>query len=361
MRRPSRSGRLLVAVLAIALAGVWAIPQVRVTENRVPPTWPTPSWAGFEDASLFRGVDNVLTDRIPTKGPVVHRTADAIVSAGLSPRADVWRGDGGTPFLSDDFTRPCAPGAGAAAGMREVDRLSARLAKADTRFLYAIVPDKSGVLRDRLGPQADGLMVCADRVRASWDAVDDPRVLTAWDEFATARAAGEDLYFAGDTHWNWHGAARYSQLLLDRLATLGAAPAGLDVASELRSTGEVEHLDDLYLIMGVQRTEPVEQLVVERPGVTTTQEELQLGERWSSTSTERTSPLIGGRTLVLRDSMFDYDGKLLAPYFADLTAVWMPDFLAQGGRMDGYDLVIIQQVQRSSPSYLDNLVATAPE
>jgi hypothetical protein len=286
------------------------------------------------------------------KGSVVHRTADLAVSAGLSPRSIVWRGDGGKPFYAGDFTFPCAASAGADAAMPHIRTLADRLEKSGVPLLYAIVPDKSSALRDELGPQADALMRCSDRVRESWEAVDDPTVLVAWDDFAAASANGESLYFSGDTHWNWHGAALFAQLVLDRLGELGAAPAPLDLATALHSAGPVEHADDLFLLMGVERSETAERLVVERPGTVTTHEVLDSGERWTTTSHDPASPLIPGRTLVLRDSMFDYDGELLAPYFEDLTAVWSADFEKSGLRLD-YDLVIIQQVQRSVPAYLD--------
>lgn len=351
MRRSARSGRLLVAGVAVALGAIWVVPQVRLDENRVPPQLSPATWGTVADASLFRSVDTVLTDRLPLKGSVVHRTADLVVGSGLSPRSIVWRGEEGIPFYSGDFTFPCAASASPTQAMPWIRTLADRLEASGVPLLYAIVPDKSSAMRDELGPQADALMRCSDQVRSGWQQVEDRTVLVAWDEFAAARASGESLYFAGDTHWNWHGAALFSQLVLDRLTELGAAPTRFDMGSALRSTGPVEHADDLFLLMGVERSETAEKLVTERPGTVTVHEVLDSGERWRTTSHDPASPLIPGRTLVLRDSMFDYDGELLAPYFEDLTAVWSADFKESGLGLD-YDLVIIQQVQRSVPQYL---------
>lgn len=358
MRTPLTSGRPLVAGVAVALAAVWLIPQLRVDENRAPVEWPAPSVDSIDDASFFADVNAVFSDRLPLKGTVVHRTADLLVTAGLSPRPTVIRGDGGLPFYSVDFTAPCGPGTGASGTMPTIQALAERLDSEGTQFVYAIVPDRSMVLREKLGANADALLRCADVVRGGWSAVEDPTVLVAWDEFRSAHARGENLYLGGDTHWNYHGAALFSDLLLDRLAQLGTAPSGLDLPSDLRGAGTIEQPGDLFLQMGVDRLEATDLLVVERRGVTTRHEAIPGGDRWVSTSSDPSAPLIPGRTLVLTDSMFGYDDELLAPYFADLTAVSSGGFAQSEISLD-YDLVIIQQVQRSVPQFLGAVVDKA--
>jgi hypothetical protein len=107
--------------------------------------------------------------------------------------------------------------------------------------------------------------------------------------------------------------------------------------------------------MGADSTETITNFVVERPGVTTTLDEDGGLQHWVSTSTS--APLIGGRTLILRDSMFYTNGALLAPYFADLTTIHSKDAAAVGATLEsGYDLVIIQQVQRTVPAFFDQVV-----
>lgn len=358
MHTPLTSGRALVAGVAVALAAVWLIPQFRVDENRAPVEWPTPSVGSIDDASFFAEVNAVFSDRLPLKGTVVHRTADLVVSAGLSPRPAVVRGEGGMPFYSVDFTAPCGPTAGAAGAMPTIQALTERMNGSGTQFVYAIVPDRSMVMREQLGTHADALLRCADGVRAGWSAVDDPALFVAWDEFRSAHANGAQLYFDGDTHWNYHGAALFSELLLDRLAELQVAPPGLDLRSELRSAGPIEQPVDLFLLMGVDRRETTEELVIERTGVTTVHEAIPGGDRWTSTSSNASTRLIPGRTLVLTDSMFGYNDELLAPYFADLTAVSSGGFAQSEISLD-YDLVIIQQVQRSVPQFLGAVIDKA--
>lgn len=352
--------RLVVSVVALALGAVWLVPGVALEENRAVRQFPDPSRAGLASGGDFRDVDAALVDRLGVKGTVVSLVGDAIVDAGLSPTDSVFRGPTGEPFLSNDVTGACLTRpriAGMDAFSRDVDSYFDYYG---IDFLWAIAPDKSSVMRDAIGPAADLLMACADANRADLEAdaagAGSP-LLVGWNELI---ADPERTYLWGDSHWNSHGGAVFAELVLDRLGADGIASPGVFDESALVRTKTYHPNGGLYLFMGAYRPEPTTLLVTQREGVVTTHTEEvgpdgRLTERWVSTGPD----LIPGRTLVLHDSFWFYNDDVVAPYFADVTSVntaslSSPSALAM---IDGYDLVIIQQVQRQVPLYIDGIAA----
>lgn len=357
MSSTTGGSRAIVAAFALLLGAAWLVPGEHVDENREEAAWPRPSRATIADASFFRDADLALADRLALKGVAVRATSSAIVALGLSPTPEVFRGPDGRPYYAGDFTAPCWTLPSLPGSLDGIRGLKDRLGASGTGFVYAIVPDKSSIDTDRVGWLSEQLRACSDPSREFWveAASDEPMILTAWDEFEAASDAGDQLYRFTDSHWNYRGAALYSELLLQHLTELGVAPVGLDPAAEMHEAGEVELVGDLFRLMGADSSETMTSFVVERPGVTTTLSEDGGLQHWVSTSTS--APLIGGRTLILRDSMFYTNGALLAPYFADLTTIHSKDAAAIGATLEsGYDLVIIQQVQRTVPAFFDQVV-----
>lgn len=357
MSSSTAGSRAIVAGFALLLGAAWLVPGPQLDENREEAAWPRPSRATVADATFFRDTDLAFAAHLALKGVVVRAVSGAVVGVGLSPSADVLRGGDGRAYYAGDFTAPCWTLPSISDSRDAIRGLNDRLNASGTTFVYAIVPDKSSIEPDRVGWLAERLTTCSEPSREFWaaTAADEPMIFTTWDEFEAASAAGDELYRFTDSHWNYRGAALYSELLLEHLAELGAAPAGLEPATEVREAGEVELVGDLFRLMGAESAETITRLVVERPGVTTTMTETDGVQHWVSTSTS--APLIGGRTLILRDSMFYTNGELLAPYFADLTTMHSKDAAAGAATIEpGYDLVIIQQVQRSVPAYLEQVV-----
>lgn len=353
-----RASRVVVVLLSLALGAVWLIPGTAINENRLPVQFPEVSRSAVASAEFFRGVDAALVDRLPAKTSTVAAVGSLLVGAGLTSTGAVVVGDGGRPYFAGDFTGACANEDQVPGALRRVTELRQELAADGVGFLYAVPPDKSGTVRAQLGFWGGQLLACSDRIREQLQTASDDSgtgILTAYPEFGAAQSAGEELYIFGDSHWNWRGGALFSQVLLDRLAAEGRAPAGLFDPSAVVGTGEIEHTDDLFALMGQTRTEQIERLETRRPGVTTTVEDEAVRgfsvQRWESTGPAEFVP---GRTLILHDSYLGYDASILAPYFESLTAVPLdvsddPGKLAREG---GYDLVIVQQVQRSFPTYL---------
>ena len=352
------ASRLVVVLLSLALGAVWLIPGVAINENRQPAAFPVVSGSTLASAQFFRELDAALVDRLPAKTSTVAAVGSLLVGAGFTSSGAVFVGDGGRPYYAGDFTGACANEAGVPEALDRIAALRASLADEGIGFVWAVAPNKSDTERAALGVWGRQLLACSDSIKdlvqtASTDARSG--VMTAYPQFAAAHAAGEELYMFGDSHWNWRGGALFTGILLDRLAAEGAAPAGLFEPEAVVGTGDIEHTDDLFALMGQTRTEPIEALETRRPGVTTSVEQEDVRgfvvQHWESTGAVGFVP---GRTLLLHDSYFGYDASILAPYFEDLTSVSLdisddPGAIAREG---GYDLVIVQQVQRSFPIYL---------
>jgi hypothetical protein len=352
-----RSARAIVIVVSLALAAIWLIPGSRVIENRRTVQFPDPSLTGVASAADFRTVDAALLDRLPVKGTVVRALSAGLVGAGLSPTDLVFRGSTGEPFVSTDFTYSCFT----RSQVEAVDTISryvrAVLSDKGIDFLYAIAPDKSSIDRDGLGPAGPLIMRCADTNRqilqAFADQPDSP-LLVGWDELS---AAPERVYQFRDSHWNQQGAALFAGLLVNRLSSDGVAPPGAWEADDVVDGYTFKHKDDLFGFMGLVDYNDMVQMVSERPGVATT----RVDEKHDGVTTHRwvsTGPgLIEGRTLVLHDSFFLVNGDMLAPYFADLTALPLTAIGTPGdlATIDGYDHVIVLQVQRFVPSFIGDI------
>lgn len=355
------TSRALVAAIAVALAAVWLIPGERVPENRGFHFFPDVSRAGIASATDFRAIDAALLDKLGVRGTVVDVLGAGLVDAGLSPSSEVFRGPSGEPFVSTDFTYTCY----ARNQVEAVDTVSryveAVLAERGVDFLFAIAPDKSSIERDGLGPAADLIMTCADANKQTLqtfaDAPDSP-LLVGWKELS---AAPEPRYIFDDTHWTPQAAALYAGLIIDRLSTDAVAAPGLFDAGDVVERGTIAYQNDVLGLMGVDRPQSVPRLVSERDGVVTTRD----AEKHDGVTTRRwvsTGPgLIEGRTLILHDSFFEVNREVLAPYFADLTALPLSAITRPGtlATLDGYDHVIVLEVQRFVPSYIGDIPTAA--
>jgi hypothetical protein len=356
-------GRLAAVALAAVLLAAWLIPGA-ANENRAPEQLVPLTPGSLASANIFRSADRVLVQHLGLKQASVFIVANALRAVGASPSPDVVLAADGEPFLADEFRQPCLFDLEALQTGETLADVRDEFAADGTYFLYAVVPDKSSIQRAALGPNADALMVCVDRNReylAELDDADSP-LLTAWDEFSAA-ATSERLFLFGDSHWSTEGSALFSRLLIDRLERDGQAPDDLARLTTLVDGGQVEYPGNLYTLMGEPTLQPVTRLTTERVGVSTEYSAQTLDggfvtERWVSTSSG--ASLISGRTLIIHDSAFGYNAAILAPYFADLTAVNLKTLSAPGYLVSGhYDRVIVQQVQRTIPAFLSEIVGAA--
>jgi hypothetical protein len=365
-RRSIRRAKLLCALLAATLLGVWLLrpPRHGGDENRAATAFPTLTVAGLAVASDQRQADAALRDRLALRRYVVMavgETARDRLRTSLNPQ--VVLGDDGTPFLTEDFTLPCQydfdPGrtdAGLLA-LRGAGKVTGKT------ITVAIAPDKSTVLTDRLGRRAGALMACSTRVRRAtertWDGGPASPVLTTWSQLAAAARPDPDRIFQpGDSHWTSEGSLIWGQALIHRLVAQGEAPGSLDGAPRAFRAGDVPADGDLYRLMGISRSGTVPDWAVSRPGVKVRAKTMPSPSgrglavfRSQATSTTDPAPLITGRTLVVDDSFFSRAEGQLAPYFSDLQIMHWVDFLAciEQDRLPGFDRVILETVQRGWP------------
>jgi hypothetical protein len=351
-----RASRAIVIAAAAALAAVWLVPGTAADENRPPRDFPRLSRPGLMSASDFRSIDGALVDRLPAKGGVVSVVSNAVIDLGLSPTHTVFRSPAGDPFLSEEVTFACVTRPQVAA-MDSISRdLETYLGSSGIDFLWAIAPDKTAIERDAIGPLADLLMTCADANRTDMESFAESTgspLLVGWDELI---ADPELTYLPGDSHWNSHGAAVFAELIMDRLGDEGLARPEVFERSALLRSMTYHPNGGLFLFMGGFRAEPTTLLESQREDVVTMHEsevgpDGYLNRRWVSTGPD----LVEGRTLLLHDSFFYYNDDVLAPYFADLTSVHLASIgtPAALATIDGYDHVIIQQVQRIVPLYVE--------
>jgi acetyltransferase AlgX (SGNH hydrolase-like protein) len=364
-RRSLRGARLLMAGLALALLAVWLLrpPARGGDENHATTAFPALSPAGLINGASYRQTDAALRDRLALRRYVamaVGATARDHLGNSLNPR--VLLGDGGIPFLTEDFTLPCQFPFDAARTDAGLRGLRAAAARSGRTITIAIAPDKSAVLRDRLGPRADALMACSDRVRAAteqtWGADPAAPVLTTWKPLQAAATRSADIFQTGDSHWTSAGSLIWAQALIHHLVVQGEAPRQLDGAPHAEPDGERPADGDLYRLMGISRPGTVPEWTVDRPEVNVRARSVPSPSgrgvaefrAWPATA-DTPRPLIQGRTLVVDDSFFSRAEGQLAPYFRDLSVMHWADFLTalQDGTLPAFDRIVLETVQRGWP------------
>lgn len=360
-RRSVRWGKVMVGCLALVMVAPWGFGAARTDslENRRQEPFPTVTLGGVVDGTVFRQFDRALRDRLTLRTVVVQAVAGG--SRELAPTVNVSSkvvlGDDGTPFLAEDFTLPCKDRYDVAAtdsvlrGLRNVGRPNGK------SFLVAIAPDKSQVLRNRLGSRGDALLACSDRVRRPserlWAGDPSAPVVTFWRQMdEAARAEPDRVYQPGDSHWTTQGALLFTRGLVDKLVADGVAPPTLGGAVIGTRLPDRVIDGDLYRLMGVQRTDTVPTWVVRRPGVTVTRKVVPSpsgrGMRTNVTTAPPGVALVPGRTLVIYDSFFDRVEPLMTPYFASLTAVHWGDAytMARNGTLPPFDHLVVESSER---------------
>lgn len=353
----SRASRAIVIGFCAVLAAAWVVPGAPVDENRARTEFPAFSRAGLASASDFRVVDAALIDRLGLKGDVVGAVGSALLAANVSTSPQVFLGPQGDTFFAPDFSLACEQRPLIPDAVTRISAMRDTLQRRGIDFVYAIAPDRTSIERDSLGPLTGPLMRCSDAVRAELEAAaaqPGSPLLVGWDE---VEAVPGDRYIEGDTHWSGHAAVVFSRLLVDRLGADGVAEPGVFDPADVHPDVTVDYVGGLYALLGVDRSVPVTLYTTVRDGVTVRYENEEhdgaVSQRWTSTG----PGLIPGRTLILHDSFFYMEDSVLAPYFADLTSLPVTSLSTPGvlATLDGYDHVIVQQVQRTVPAFLDQI------
>lgn len=363
MRRAE--SRLTIAVVVLVLISPWLAGAAGVrpstAENRPLTALPDLTYAHLLDATTYTTLESFLVDHTPLRREVASATNTLLIRAsGQSPMSNVFLGRNGTLFLSEDFTQPCAHRYDYTDLAEEIHRWEAASPSAARQVLYVVAPDKSSVLVDRLDERSRLANDCQQRRHAEHDAAfadGDDALLLREALSASARAGSTDhTYFRYDSHWTYWGAAEYAAALVDRFA-----PGQFDW-NEIVAGAEYVVQADIARRLGWDRREPRPVLSVERPGVETALREIDIAgtrtvREYRSTS-DGTTSLVPGRTLVLQDSMNNFAELMIAPHFEHVEFVHWNDIDAAQfwRRVSDADRIVIETVERQSHVRLAQVV-----
>lgn len=345
--------RLVVAAFAMALvvpaillgAGVRAA-QI---ENRALRTIPPLSVAGLADATWPAGVDGFLTDHLWARPYAIRLRGEVYWLSGGTGNTRVLRGLDDWLFVREELQPVCrwTPAQQAAA----LGRAAAAFAQRGIDFRFILLPDKHSIYPDKLPPRNPFPVSCVDANRAELDAALAPLRGVAIDSTAALQAARATpgtpaVYYAGDTHWTPTGAA----VAVEELAR----SLGVWSPDDVQVDGQTRRVLDTPSMLGLQRAVRAPKVVI-RPEVEQDRVDVPLPAGAGNTRTvfQVTATgrldLLPGRTLIVHDSFFAIDARLVAPYFADSTWVHIadlrnvPDLTRLLGR---FDRVIVECVAR---------------
>ena len=348
--------RLVVLAFALALVippSLLAIGAHAVQlENRAPRGLPALSVGGLLDTSWPAGVDGFLTDRLALRPYAIRARGEAYWLTGGTGNPDAVRGLDDWLFTRAEFEPPCQI-TGAQLGA-ELEAANSAFTASGQQFRFILIPDKHTVYPEHVSPvpafpptcQDSGRAALGDSLRALGPAaIDGSSLLGA----AAREPDARPLYYRQDTHWTPLGAATVVEALVRSL------DPDLWTANTEVVRGVRRRVVDIAALIGLRHVERTPNVFL-RPDVTQQRQDLavpvQLNHapaifRITSSGSE---PLLPGRTLVLYDSFFGIDTRLVAPFFADTTWVEVADMLEHPelARLLGpFDRVILERVERA--------------
>jgi hypothetical protein len=344
---------VLAFALAITLPGVLLVARVHTTqvENRAPRKMPRLTVAGLLDATWPAGVDGFLTDHLALRPYAIRLRGEAYWLTGGTGNPMVVRGRDDWLFFRGELDPPCRfTGAEVGANLQAgADALAA--SGIDFRFL--LIPDKHSVYPDKVKPDSPFGRTCEDAGRPDFDAAISGtagRVIDARPALAAARKVPgtPELYFRQDTHWTPTGAAiAIGELIRSLDPTLWSDP-------DIVVRGNQPRVMDTAALMGIRRVALTPRVEI-RPDIEQHRSDVDIPVavqnaravfRITTSGAQRTLP---GRTLIVYDSFFGIDSRLVAPYFSETTWVHVNDFVSHPelARLLGpFDRVIVERIER---------------
>ena len=344
---------VLAFALAIVLPGALLVARVHAAqvENRARREVPALTIGGLLDASWPAGVDGFLTDRLAPRPYAIRLRGEAYWLTGGTGNPAAVRGLHDWLFFRDEFEPTCLfTGAQLGAAL---ETAAGAFAARGIDFRFLLVPDKHSVYPELVRPDSPFGPSCEDTGRADLEAAIGQlpgQAIDARPAFAAARQTPgtPDLYFPQDTHWTPTGASIAVGELIRSL------DPGLWSSADVVVEGRQRRVMDTAALIGLRRVATTPKVVL-RPDVEQHRSDVALPVavnnaravfRITSTGSERTLP---GRTLVIYDSFFGLDTRLVAPYFADTTWVHEGDMLNHpelAGLLGPFDRVIVERVER---------------
>ena len=208
------------------------------------------SWSRLADGQTTAAIAHLLQHANPLEEPLVtvDRVTSYLATGDLGAR--VRRGCDNWLFLTDELVLHPDRLANAARHVRMIERVAAFLKSRHVGLTVVPVPDKSRIEgADLCGvdrPAAIGSRLANFEVqlgKAGIDVVDLLRPM---------RAAGGELYYRTDTHWNEHGAKVAADAVAAGLRRSGLAPTQ-KAEFRVSTAPERERVGDLLRLAGLDR------------------------------------------------------------------------------------------------------------
>lgn len=261
MRRLPFATIVLVALLlAPAIAGAFGVEQSLI-ENRRKVAYPDLNRGTLRQQHTYDQIDTALRDRLPLRGDAIDANARIDVEVFRdSPTPRVLLGRDGWLYFADELL-PCTTEP-PSADLADAAEIVARTLVASGRRAAVTVPAAKLTVQPEHAPDVDA------RARACVEALDrkvdarlaaTPGGLALGDDFAALRARGVDVFLPGDTHWASAARELYARKVLD------AIRPGLAAETGLRRGPEIDRPADLWMLMGIGRTERDRALTADGP------------------------------------------------------------------------------------------------
>lgn len=365
---PPGPWRLLDRLVVVAFALVLVIPGILLAvgvraaqvENRAPRPFPRLSVTALLDASWPAGIDGFLTDHLAVRPYAIRLRGEAYWLLGGTGNPEVLRGRDGWLFIRDEFQPPCDY---TGAQQREALGAASRaFAASGIQFRMLLIPAKHSVYPDKVSPEPQFPPSCQDTGRADIErAVSelDGQVVDLRAAMAAARTelGGPDLYWFMDTHWSPSGA------VIGVRELIRSFDPNLWSDADVVERGKQRRVMDSAGLIGLHRVAVTPKLVI-RPGVEQRRSDVDVPVEVQNARTvfritcSGDRPLLPGRTLVIYDSFFGIDTRLVAPFFEDTTWVHVGDMIQHpelAAMLGPFDRVIIERVERGF--YATNIAA----
>jgi len=268
---------------------------------------------------------------------------------GTAPEAV--EGRDGYLFIGTDFDLGCGSGAEFDQYLANLGRLATIVADSGRKVVWTVAPDKSTTLVDRL-PDRVPQDACF-RENQRWQehllgAVEEDHYVDSLAILREADAAGDQVYWRGDSHWTSYGASLWLLAMLERLDP--------SVADSVEVTsGSVDRTGDLYVMADRSDVESAPSASFATgntleavPGPTPFDPG---ADSWGPLQWRNTpgDDLVPGRTLLIGDS-FSYAGIDLAmPLFERGAFAWFQyfDTAELARQIRASDTVVVEVSQRT--------------
>jgi hypothetical protein len=365
-RRAAGVGRVLIvawffAVISVPLAAFALGVRPAPVENRALAPQPDVRPGRLFDTALYTEIADWYEDRLPGRDHAVE--ADAWIDYrvfGDSPNPRVSLGADGWLFLTDAVRATCITPQRAAEISAEADLLARTARAAGLEVILLVAPNKAAIYPDRLGdlaPEARCATSNREMVQAALEG--SPVFVDTWQVLETSREATDVLlYHRTDTHWTRFGASVAAAELVEQVAP------GLWDPGALVHGGTQRRHGDLVALMGLSFREEAAAYRVWR-GTGPEVARVSAGGGPQVVVSEMNGvPVVGGRSILVHDSMGEVLVPLLRPYFEHLTSVRNRSASSFGiaggwfaGMMADADYLVLQTVERELVDRFNGSVA----